>query len=94
MLHYTSFEATVREVAPKDYGQWRHLLPAIPVAHRIRFMHTLKKGFALTDTYDMVMMSFRLADADYDLFLQQALATKMMSANSQGRLFEQVSINR
>ncbi|MCB0697446.1 MAG: hypothetical protein KDC07_08790, partial [Chitinophagaceae bacterium] len=77
MLHYERFQETIIELAGEEAVKWKHILPAVPLAHRNRFMYTLHKGFSIPVSFDMVMLSQTLADKDYDLFVQQALASKI-----------------
>lgn len=77
MLHYERFEDTVLKEGGSVAAEWKHLLPAIPVAHRLRFLYTLRKGFSVTASYDMVMLSQTLGEKEYDQFVQQAVATKL-----------------
>jgi hypothetical protein len=80
MLHYEVFEATVKSVSGEQYDEWKHLLPAVPVAFRHRFMNTVKSGCSITKSFDMVMMSQRLHDAEYAQYLEQALQPKQSFA--------------
>lgn len=93
MLHYERFQETVLTEAGNGGQEWKHLLPAIPVAHRLRFLHTLRKGFSITASFDMVMLSQTLGDRDYDLFVQQAVATKLTDNTPENGTVEKFSVN-
>ena len=77
MLQYERFQETIFNEVGDGAEAWKHILPAIPIAHRIRFMHTLRKGFSIPASFDMVMLSQALGDKEYDQFVQQAVATKL-----------------
>lgn len=81
MLHYERFEETVLKEQGSDGAEWKHLLPSIPIAHRLRFLYTLRKGFSVVVSYDMVMLSQTLAEKEYSQFVQQAIATKLSENN-------------
>jgi hypothetical protein len=81
MLHYERFEETVLKEQGSDGAEWKHLLPSIPIAHRLRFLYTLRKGFSVVASYDMVMLSQTLAEKEYSQFVQQAIATKLSENN-------------
>lgn len=94
MLHYEKFQVVVlREVGEDCVGEWKHLLPAIPVAHRLRFLHTIRQGFSIPASFDMVMMSQTIMDDNYALFVQQAQASKQSRQNSNGMFTDRFSIS-
>lgn len=93
MLHYERFQETVFKEAGEGAAEWKHILPAIPIAHRLRFMYTLRKGFSIPACFDMVMLSQTLADKDYDLFVQQAIATRLTGNEHEGGTVEKFSVN-
>ncbi len=93
MLHYERFQETVFKEAGEGAAEWKHILPAIPIAHRLRFMYTLRKGFSIPACFDMVMLSQTLADKDYDLFVQQAIATRLTGNEREGGTVEKFSVN-
>ncbi|HYD23011.1 MAG TPA: hypothetical protein VEB40_16120 [Flavipsychrobacter sp.] len=92
MLHYERFQETVLKEAGEGAAEWKHILPAVPVAHRLRFMYTLRQGFGIPAAFDMVMLSQTLADKDYDLFVQQAIATRLAGNQPEGGPVEKFSI--
>lgn len=93
MLQYERFQETVFKEVGEGAEEWKHILPAVPVAHRLRFLYTLRKGFSIPAVFDMVMLSQTLADKDYDLFVQQAIATKLAGNEREGGKVEKFSIN-
>lgn len=93
MLHYERFQETVFKEAGEGAAEWKHILPAIPIAHRLRFMYTLRKGFSIPSCFDMVMLSQTLADKDYDLFVQQAIANRLAGNEREGGTVEKFSVN-
>lgn len=93
MLQYERFQETVLKEAGEGAAEWRHILPAVPVAHRLRFLYTLRKGFSIPAVFDMVMLSQTLADKDYDLFVQQAIATRLAGNEREGGTVEKFSVN-
>lgn len=94
MLHYERFQETVLAEGGTAAHEWKHLLPAIPVAHRLRFLHTMRKGFSVPASFDMIMLSMTLGDRDYDLFVQQAVATKLTGdANTESGTIEKFTMN-
>lgn len=93
MLQYERFQETVLKEVGVGAEEWKHILPAVPVAHRLRFLYTLRKGFSIPAVFDMVMLSQTLADKDYDLFVQQAIATKLAGNEREGGKVEKFSIN-
>lgn len=93
MLQYERFQETVLKEAGEGATEWRHILPAVPVAHRLRFLYTLRKGFSIPAVFDMVMLSQTLADKDYDLFVQQAIATRLAGNEREGGAVEKFSVN-
>lgn len=93
MLQYERFQETVLKEAGEGAAEWQHILPAVPVAHRLRFLYTLRKGFSIPAVFDMVMLSQTLADKDYDLFVQQAIATRLAGNEREGGTVEKFTIN-
>ncbi|MBW7914115.1 MAG: hypothetical protein H3C54_10590 [Taibaiella sp.] len=93
MLQYERFQETVLKEVGEGAVEWKHILPAVPVAHRLRFLYTLRKGFSIPAVFDMVMLSQTLADKDYDLFVQQAIATRLAGNEREGGKVEKFSIN-
>lgn len=94
MLHYEKFQvAVLLEVDEGSLEEWKHLLPAIPVAHRLRFLHTIRQGFSITDSFDMVMISQSIKDENYWLFVQQAQAAKQYKQNSNNLFIDRFSIS-
>jgi hypothetical protein len=75
MIRYIEFESAVAGVAPQFTG-WKHLLPAIPIAHRPRFIHVLKKDFEIPDAFDIIMSSLGLTDDKFEDFLHEAINTR------------------
>ena len=92
MLQYESFENSIKAVSGKLFAEWRHLLPAVPLAFRHRFLETVKKGFTLAKSFDMIMLSQTLADAAYEEFVNQAMAAKMQK--EKGSVGTSLSNNR
>ncbi len=81
MLQYEEFESNVLAVAGKLFYKWRHLLPVVPLAHRHRFMVTLKKGFRIPQAFDFVMTSQTIHDDEYHSFLAQAVMIKLVDTD-------------
>jgi hypothetical protein len=75
MIRYIEFESAVGGVAP-EFTDWKHLLPAIPIAHRLRFIHVLKKKIEIPDAFDIVMSSLGLTDDKFEDFLLEAVNTR------------------
>lgn len=73
MIKYADFEEAVASVVG-DISNWRHILPAIPYAHRRRYIITIQEGFEMPVAFDMVMASLTLYEEDYLKFLEEALA--------------------
>lgn len=92
MLQYERFQETVLKQAGGNAAEWKHILPAVPVAHRLRFLYTLGKGFTIPAVFDMIMLSQTLADKDYDLFVQQAVAAKLTGDEHEGGMVGKFSI--
>lgn len=84
MLRYEQFQETIIKQLGAEAEEWKHLLPVIPVALRHRFLSTTQKGFGVADSFDMVMLSQKMLDADYDAFVQDALAKKLASKKVPG----------
>lgn len=93
MLQYERFQETVLKEAGEGATLWKHILPAVPVAHRLRFLYTLRKGFSIPAVFDMVMLSQTLVDKDYDLFVQQAVASKLAGNEREGGTVEKFTIS-
>jgi|GEM_PF-3306973 len=93
MLQYERFQEIIFEESGKSAEDWKHILPAIPIAHRYRFLQTLKKGFSIPASFDMVMLSQAIGDKEYSLFVQQALATKIAGEVEEGRGIEKFSVD-
>ena len=75
MIRYIEFETAVSAVA-RQFADWRHLLAAVPIAHRLRFIHVLKKDFDMPDAFDIVMSSLGLTDDKFEDFLLEAIDNK------------------
>lgn len=93
MLQYERFQETIIKEVGEDAEVWKHILPAIPIAHRMRFVHTLRKGFNIPACFDMVMLSQSISDKDYDLYVQQAIATKLSGNTTESGTVEKSSVN-
>lgn len=92
MLQYERFQETVLKEGGQGAVEWKHILPAVPIAHRMRFLFTLRKGFSIPAVFDMVMLSQTLGDKDYDLFVQQALATRLTGKEPEDGTVERITI--
>lgn len=77
MLQYKKFEETILAEGGIKAEMWKHLLPAIPLAHRLRFLFTLRKGFDIPTSFDMIMLSQTLGETAYEEFVQQAVAKRL-----------------
>lgn len=77
MIKYEKFEATILAEGGEHAKTWKHLLPAIPLAHRLRFLFTVRKGFNIPASFDMIMLSQTLGEAAYEEFVQQAIAKRL-----------------
>lgn len=75
MIRYVEFETAVQELT-SQFFDWRHLLPVIPIAFRLRFISVLKKQFSIPDAYDIVMASQTLTDEKFHEFLANAIRGK------------------
>lgn len=93
MLQYERFQETVLIEAGEGAMEWKHILPAVPVAHRLRFLYTIRKGFSIPAVFDMVMLSQTLADKDYDLFVQQAIAARLSGNEPEGGMVEKYNVS-
>lgn len=87
MLHYEDFEAAVMEHTGREFNKWQHLLPAIPLAHRYRYLKALEKGFQPPKAFDYVMSSLSIRDDEFIAFLQQALISKVRYTESEPCVF-------
>lgn len=79
MLHYEIFEESIIDQYGDDARKWVHILPAVPLAQRNRYIKTLGKGFSLPRAFDMVMLSLKLKDEAYDSYLDEAVAAQIVS---------------
>lgn len=84
MLRYEQFQEIIFNEVGSQAAIWKHLLPAIPIAHRNRFLSTIQKGFAMPDSFDMVMLSQKMGDVDFDSFVMQAVANKLTGEKEKG----------
>ncbi len=82
MIKYADFEEAVASVVG-DISNWRHILPAVPYAHRRRYIITIQEGFEMPVAFDMVMASLTLYEEDYLKFLEEALAIYKPEQSSQ-----------
>ncbi len=71
MLNYKDFETLVVGYEPMENEKWKHILPAVPLAHRHRFVKTYEKGFDIPTSFDMVMTSQTINEKEYDIFLDK-----------------------
>lgn len=77
MIRYERFQESVLQQAGSLAETWLHILPSVPLAHRVRFLHTVRQGFTIPESFDIVMLSLKLMDKEYERFLQQAQAAKL-----------------
>lgn len=82
MIKYADFEEAVASVVG-DITQWRHILPALPYAHRRRYLITVQEGFEMPVAFDMVMASLTLYEDDYLQFVQEALEARKTISSGQ-----------
>ena len=73
MLQYKEFEIAIKSGAGDAFQRWKHLLPAIPMQHRYRYVVTLETGFDMPTAFDYVMVSQTIPDEEYLLFLDDAV---------------------
>jgi hypothetical protein len=71
MIKYKEFEETVQRIA-STFESWRHLLPAVPLAHRNRFVTALKTGADIPTAFDYIMASLTLHEDKFLSFLEEA----------------------
>ncbi|MEZ5017022.1 MAG: hypothetical protein R2800_08205 [Flavipsychrobacter sp.] len=81
MLQYEDFESNILAITGSLFYKWRHLLPAIPLAHRQRFLLAINKGFRLPQAYDFVMTSQTIHDDEFEDFLRQAYLIQINDTN-------------
>jgi hypothetical protein len=72
MIKYEEFERATKDIAD-DYDNWLHLLPAIPLAHRPRFIGVIKRGIDIPTAFDYIMCSQRLNEDKFNEFLDNAI---------------------
>lgn len=77
MLQYEQFERIIITEFGNDAMAWRHVLPAVPLAYRPRFLQTMRRGFTVTESFDMIMLSQTLNEEAFHEFVQQALVKKI-----------------
>lgn len=82
MLQYEKFQESVLAEGGERAQSWIHLLPAVPLAHRLRFLKTLREGFGVPASFDMVMLSQTMKEEDYDSFVQQAKASNLIKGEA------------
>lgn len=71
MIKYKDFEQKIVDDDPMENKKWKHILPAVPLAHRMRFLKTYEHGFDIPTCYDMILASQTIQEKQYDEFLQQ-----------------------
>ena len=71
MLNYKDFETLVVGYEPMENEKWKHILPAVPLAHRHRFVKTYEKGFDIPTCFDLVMTSQTIKEKEYEDFLNK-----------------------
>lgn len=71
MIKYKEFEETVQRIA-SAFESWKHLLPAVPIAHRNRFLTALKAGADIPTAFDYTMTSLTLHEDKFLSFLEEA----------------------
>lgn len=77
MLHYERFQEIVLGKAGSMATQWLHVLPAIPIANRNRFVYTIDKGIDIPQAFDMIMLSQSLPDEAYEAYVDEAIAANV-----------------
>lgn len=87
MLHYEDFEAAVMELTGDEFRKWQHILPAIPLGHRFRYIRALEKDISPPMAFDYVMCSLSIKDDEFIAFLQQALISKVKYTESDPCVF-------
>lgn len=75
MIKYEEFERAVKDIS-ENYSNWLHLLPAVPLAYRQRFISVIKRGVDVPSAFDYIMCSLRLTDDMFTSFLEEALQKK------------------
>lgn len=73
MLKYKEFEIAIKSATGDAFQRWMHLLPAIPMQHRYRYVVTIEAGFDMPTAFDYVMVSQTIPDEEYLLFLDDAV---------------------
>lgn len=76
MLNYEQFQEKVFQVRRIDAEEWLHLLPAVPMVFRVRFIETLETGLPIPLAFDMITLSTRLNDEQYQEYLREAVKKK------------------
>ncbi|RYD55802.1 MAG: hypothetical protein EOP56_14660 [Sphingobacteriales bacterium] len=71
MIQYKEFEETVQKNS-STFEAWKHLLPAVPLAHRSRFITALKTGADIPTAFDYIMTSLTLREDKFLNFLEEA----------------------
>ncbi len=76
MLQYKEFEKAIRSATGDAFQRWMHLLPAVPVGQRYRYIVTIEAGFDMPTAFDYVLVSQTIPDEEYLLFLDDAVAER------------------
>ncbi|MEZ5016941.1 MAG: hypothetical protein R2800_07800 [Flavipsychrobacter sp.] len=76
MLQYKEFEKAIKSATGDAFQRWMHLLPAIPMQQRYRYIVTIEAGFDMPTAFDYVMVSQTIPDEEYLLFLDDAVEKK------------------
>jgi hypothetical protein len=76
-INYRSFESKTREMVGDDnYSRYRHLLPAVQLVFRERFINTLKCGLDMPSAFDHTYIGCRLPDNHFARFTNYIAARK------------------
>ncbi len=74
MIPYEEYEQLIRDEAGEEFHKWKHLIPSVPVFYRSRYLLTIRSGFSMPRSFDMVVANYRMCDADFCNLLDQMVA--------------------
>lgn len=77
-INYSSFEQKVRlMVGIETYQRYRHLLPAVQLVFRERFLDTVVRGLDMPTAFDHTTISYKLPDNNFKRYINFVAAKEL-----------------
>ena len=70
MIGFEDFITEVKKIS-SDFNNWAHVLPSVPVAHRLRYIEAVRAGLPMATAFDLVLLTANMNNNDFEKKLEE-----------------------